>query len=101
MKNDVDLIFNESLSHGKNLVYFGIELLMTERELKNKEYLNIYGSSKKILDYYEKRFPEAYNCVKNILSSKEHYDEWKNEYKRTKSLYLYTEKFSELLFRVQ
>ncbi|MGD8744530.1 MAG: hypothetical protein PVJ52_02975 [Candidatus Woesebacteria bacterium] len=98
LKKDVDLVFNESLSHGKNLIYFGVELLMSDKELKKGNYLDIFHNDKKLLQFYNNRYPEVADLVKKILKSKKHFEEWKSDYSKAKEVYLTVSSFSKLLF---
>ncbi|EKE00296.1 MAG: hypothetical protein ACD_22C00051G0002 [uncultured bacterium] len=100
MKKDTDLIFNESLSHGKNLLYYGVELLMSDEELENKKYIDIFSNSDLIIDFYKNRLPDTLNYVKEIVSSKANFDAWKGNPKKARGLYLTVSAFSKLLFRI-
>lgn len=100
LKRDLDLIFNESLSHGKNLLLFGVELLMSDAELKQRKFLDIYGNLTKLVNFYKTRFPEALNYVQEILNAKENFENWKSKPDKVKALYLASSGFSELLFKI-
>ncbi len=99
LNRDVDLIFNESLSHGKNLLYFGVELLMSDEELKEKKFLKVFHDREKLLELYKTRFPEAAELAQKILVAKEHFEDWKYDPKKAKEVYLTASSFSTLLFR--
>lgn len=99
LKRDVDLVFNESLSHGKNLLYFGVELLMSDKELKEKRFFEIFHDNEQLLKLYKTRFPEATDLVKKILEAKDHFEKWKSDPKKAKEIYLATSRFLNLLFR--
>jgi len=98
LDRDIDLIFNESLSHGKNLLYFGVELLMSEEELKEKKFLEIFDNKDNFLEFYKKRLPKTINSVQKILEAKEHYSEWKSNKERAREIYLIASNFSNILF---
>jgi len=97
MERDVDLIYNESLSHGKNLLYFGVELVMSEEELRNNDFLSYYRSDR-LIDFYRNRFPEASDIAQQLLESKENFDEWKKDKNKAKQVYLAASKLCDLLF---
>lgn len=99
LKKDGDLILNESLSHGKNLLYFGVELLMSDQEIREKKFLEIFHDNEKMLELYKNRFPEAVDLVRKILEAKDHFEKWKSDPKKAKEIYLAASGFSSLLFR--
>ena len=99
LKRDVDLVLNESLSHGKNLLYFGVELLMSDKELKEKKFLEVFHDKNKLLRLYQSRFPEAVALAKEILEAKDHFEKWKCDPKKAKKVYLVASDLSNLLFR--
>lgn len=98
-KRDVDLIFNETLSHGKNLLYFGVELLMSEDDLKQRKFLDVFNNSEKLIDFYKARFPEALNYAEEILAAKENFEARKNDIEMARNLYLAVSSFSESLYK--
>lgn len=98
LNRDIDLIFNESLSHGKNLLYFGVELLMSDEELKEKKFLEVFDDKNKFIELYKARMPEVIDFVQKILEAKEHYKEWKSDKDKAKEIYLTVSEFSSLLF---
>jgi predicted nucleotidyltransferase len=99
LKRDVDLVLNESLSHGKNLLYFGVELLMSDKELKEKKFLEIFHDKNKLLKLYQRQFPEALGLAKEILEAKDHFEKWKSNSKKAKKIYLAASNLSILLFK--
>lgn len=87
LEEDIDLLFNESLSHAKNLMYFLVELLMTDEELKDRKFLELYRDKKRLLDFFSSRKPELKETVITILGAKKNYEEWKNDRRRAKEIY--------------
>jgi predicted nucleotidyltransferase len=100
LKRDIDLVFNESLSHGKNLLFFGVELLMSDKELKQRKFLDICGNHDKLLKFYKTRFPEVLDYVQEILEAKKNFENWKSKPDKVKSLYFASSAFAELLFNI-
>lgn len=88
LEEDIDLLFNESLSHAKNLMYFMVELLMTDEELKDRRFLELYKDKEELLDFFSSRKPDLEETVITILESKEKYGEWKEDKERAKEIYL-------------
>jgi len=79
INKDSDLIFNESLDHGKNLAYFGVELLMTDKQIRDKEYLTIINDKQKLKEFYSRCCPPALASINTILNSRNNYEKWKND----------------------
>ncbi|MBU0708271.1 hypothetical protein KJ596_00795 [Patescibacteria group bacterium] len=98
-EKQASLIFNEALSHGKNLLYFAVEILMSDEELANKDYLKLYGEKGKLLNYVKDRLPEAEESATQILEAREHYPEWKNQRNRAKEIYLASSRLALILLR--
>src|SRR3989304_7546957 len=88
LDKDIDLVFNESLDHGKNLAYFGVEVAMSEEEIKKKDYLTVIEDKSRLLEFYEQGFPPpATAALKIILDSRDHYREWKNDWGHAVEVY--------------
>jgi len=88
LQKEIDLIYNEALSHGKNLMYFGVEMLMSDAELREKLFLDVLRNNDKILQFYKARLPEVVANVETVMTSKEKYPHWKYEKPKAKALYL-------------
>ncbi|MBU1111084.1 hypothetical protein KKB83_05725 [Patescibacteria group bacterium] len=98
-EKQTSLIFNEAFSHGKNLLYFAVEILMSDEELARKDYLKLYGEKGKLLSYIKAHLPEAEESAIRILEAREHYPEWKNQGNRAKEIYLASSKLANILLR--
>lgn len=97
MERDIDLIYNESLAHGKNLLYFGVELVMSEEELGKNEFLN-YFTGNELLGFYQKRFPEVADTAKLLLESKENFEKWKKDKEKARQVYLAASELCDMLY---
>jgi hypothetical protein len=91
------LIYNEALSHGKNLMYFGIEMFMTNDELEQNKFLEIFRSEPMIVEFYTKRFDYALEHVNVILESKKQYPVWKYDVGKSKAVYFAAYNLAEML----
>ena len=98
LERDIDLVFNESLSHGKNLIYFGIELIMTDNELKEKKFLEYFHNETKLISIYKDRFPRVLKFVSNIIKAKSNYQEWKRIKEKAKAIYFDSSALCNSLF---
>lgn len=88
IERDFDLIFNESLDHGKNVAYFGVEVAMTDDQIRSKEYLEVIGDKRKLMQFYERHYSEdAGSALRTVLESRDHYKMWKNERQRAVDVY--------------
>ncbi len=94
-----DLIFNESLAHGKNLLYFAIEMLMSDEELKQMKFLDVYSDETKVREFFKDRMANAVDEVEVILESKKNYPAWKYNAERTKDIYLAVYNLSNLMLQ--
>lgn len=98
-EQEADLIFNEALSHGKNLMYFGVEMLMTDAELRQNLFLDMFNNEAQMQNFYNQRLPEASEYIKNIIESKKNYPTWKYDFARAKNVYLAAYNFANLLIK--
>ena len=85
---DLDLIFNESLSHGKNLLYFAMEMTMTDEELKSNKHITLFHDKEGLLKLIKERFPVVLGEAETILDGKENYQLWKTQRNQVKKLHL-------------
>lgn len=99
LERDIDLVFNEALSHGKNLVYFAVELLMTEEELEKRNFFNLFRDKRQLLNFFKERLPKVEGAVSIIMESKEHYPEWKIDKRRAKKLFLASSELTRILLK--
>jgi predicted nucleotidyltransferase len=97
LTKDIDLVFNEALTHGKNLVYFGVELVMSNQELKEKRFLEYFQDKEKLIGIYQERLPEAFNLVRDIFEARDNYEPWKKDKEKAKKIYLTASGFANLL----
>lgn len=97
LNRDISLIFNESLSHAKNLIYFGVELIMTDGELKRKKFLEYFQDKEKLVNIYRERMPHALQMIQNIIEAKNNYSNWKKRKGKAKEIYLVSSAFCNLL----
>lgn len=88
IETDIDLIFNESLDHGKNLAYFGVEVVMSDEQIRAKEYLPIIGDKRELLEFYRQHFPKpTISALETLLDSRDNFTRWKTDRKRTFDVY--------------
>lgn len=88
IEKDCDLFFNESLAMGKLISYDGIELVMTDEELKEEKYIEIVSEKEKLIKFYKKRYDEeAAKFLEIILNSRKNYLEWRNNERKAVELY--------------
>jgi hypothetical protein len=88
LKHESDLIYNEALVHGKALLYLGVEMLMTDLELRQNQFLDFFNDSTLVNNFFADRFPEATDYVQTISEYKAKYPQWKYEKMRAKEIYL-------------
>ena len=96
---EIPLIYNETLSHAKNLLYFALEMVMSDEELEQEKFLELFHDRNKLEGFVAKKFPEISNLTSVILDSKENYESWKNDVERTKTLYLATMGLAGLMYQ--
>ena len=102
LKRDVDLVFGESLSHGKNLLYFAVEMVMTDEELKKKRFMELFHNKAELIKFLGERIPEIAKAGKRLWEAKENYQEWKEDSSKARRTYLAAfEMAGKLLTRVR
>lgn len=94
---ELPIVYNESLAQGKNLMYFGVEMLMTDSELRAYRFLDVFKDEKLITDFYAIRFPEGLQYITELLSAKRNYPVWKYDQDKTKELFLCVFAFADAL----
>lgn len=98
-KNESDLLFNESLTNGKNICYLGIEVAMTNEELANKKYIEYIKNKETIADFYKERYGiEASELVKKIFDAREHYLTYKKDPKKAREIFDAALKIGEIIY---
>jgi predicted nucleotidyltransferase len=79
---DFDLFFHEVFIIGKILTYYGVELALTDDELKKGKNIDIITNKEKLIDFYKERYnSEAAQIIQKILEYREKY----NMIKKTKT----------------
>ena len=88
IKRDSDLIFSESITHGKNLLYFATELVMNNEELKASKHLALFHDNAELIQFIKERFPQIENEAQTIIDGKSNYPKWKQEPDKARLIYL-------------
>ena len=88
LDKEIPLIYNETLSHAKSLLYFALEIAMSDEELRQEKFLELFHDREKLADFVAEKFPEISKLTSVILDSKENYEDWKSDVEKTKTLYL-------------
>lgn len=79
-KDETNLLLNESLVNAKNMAYLGIEVAMTDKELKEKDYLKYLKNKETIASFYEERYgKDIGKMVKRIFQVRDQYQTLKND----------------------
>ena len=87
-ESETDLLFNEALVNGKMLSYLGIELALTEEELKQKAFVKYIENKETIVQFYAERYgTEVGELVKTIYEAREKYLQYKNDPAKAKELF--------------
>ncbi len=80
LKKDLSLLMNESIVNGKTTAYLGVELALTDEELKNNQALEFIQDKEKMVSFFEKRYsPKTADFVKEILEARKNFNSWKND----------------------
>lgn len=87
-EDEFDLLFNEAMTNGKNMCYLGIEIAMSEEELRNKEYTKYIQSKETITDFYRERYGErASELVDKIFDARENYLRYKKDRQKAEEIF--------------
>lgn len=87
-KEEFDLLFNEAMTNAKNMCYLGIEVAMSEEELKNKEYTNYIENKDTIRDFYRERYGEQVaELVGKVFNARENYLKFKKDSKKAEEMF--------------
>jgi len=87
-ESEIDLLFNEALVSGKMLSYLGIELALSEEELKRKAFITYIENKGTIVQFYNERYGiDIGGLVSKIYEARENYLEYKNRPEKAKELF--------------
>ncbi|GAI58048.1 unnamed protein product, partial [marine sediment metagenome] len=74
LDNDFDLFLNECLVLGKMISYLGVEIVLTDDEIKNGDHLNYIFNKRNMLRLYREKYnQEVSKNVEYILYVRENY----------------------------
>ncbi|NMB91824.1 hypothetical protein GYA37_03185 [candidate division WWE3 bacterium] len=100
LQKDVDLVYNEALSHGKNLLYFAVELLMSEEELKEKKYIEIFQDKNSMQSFLTSKYAKFSSLSQTIYDAKDNYEKFKSDKDKAKEVYLAASKIADIMFEI-
>ena len=87
-ESETDLLFNEALVNGKMLSYLGIELALSEEELKQKAFVKYIENKETIVQFYNERYGGDIGLlVSKIYEARENYLTYKNHPGKAKELF--------------
>lgn len=88
MSKDFDLAFNESLKNGKMIAYLGVEIVLTEEEIRNGEYMKYIANKESMVDFYKERYGKAASqFVVFLLQARDNYGAWKKNKRKAKDTF--------------
>lgn len=88
MDKDFDLVFNECLTNGKMIAYMGVEIVLTDEEIKSKKYMEYISNKESMIRFYKENYGgKASKLIDFILSGRANYLSWKN--KKEKSIEMF------------
>ena len=87
-ESDTDLLFNEALVNGKMMSYLGMELALTEKELRNKVFVKYIQNKETIVSFYKERYgAHTGSLVSKIYEARKNYLKYKNDPERAKEIF--------------
>jgi predicted nucleotidyltransferase len=87
-EDEYELLFNEALSNAKNIAYTGVEVAMSDEELKNKKYIELIQNKEKMVEFYNERYgKELAKKVEIILNSRLSFLTHKNDKKKAEEIF--------------
>jgi hypothetical protein len=96
--DESELLFNEALTNGKNMCYLGLEIAMTEQELKARDYLKYIKDKGTISGFYKERYgDEAGQLVAKIFDAREHYLEYRKDRAKAEEIFSTALRIANLL----
>ncbi len=86
--DELELLLNESVVLGKAVVYLGVEVAMSDEEIKNKEYMKFFTDPGLFGKFYKDRYdPEIASHVKLILRARDKYSSFKDSKDKILAVY--------------
>jgi len=87
-EKETNLLLNEALVNAKNIAYLGVECAMTNKELKEKIYLDYMKNKETIASFYKERYGKDIEMiVKRIFQVRSKYQTIKNDPKIAKEMF--------------
>ncbi|MFH0987147.1 MAG: hypothetical protein V1911_03835, partial [Candidatus Micrarchaeota archaeon] len=87
-KSESEFLLNESLCNAKNIAYLGIEMAMTDGELKQKKYVEYIQDKQKMIDFYKERYgAELSKKVAKVLDARDNYIKYKNSRAKAEEIF--------------
>lgn len=97
LHKETDLVFNASMSHFKKLLYYLIEMFMTDSELAERKFLEVFHHYPNQYNFFKERDPDVLPVLEFINQAKTQYPIWKYDKSKAKEVYLATENLSYLM----
>ncbi|MCK4354865.1 hypothetical protein KAW43_00740 [Candidatus Parcubacteria bacterium] len=83
LKKDLSLLMNESIVNGKTIAYLGVEIVLTDEELKNGKVLEFIRDKEKLVSFFQEKYGQkTADFVKEILEARKNFNSWKNDRKK-------------------
>lgn len=87
VEENLNLLAHESLELGKAALYFGVEVFMSEEDIRAGKNIELIKDKGKMIDFFKNIDKELGESAKIILEAREHFREYKTNKDKTFKLY--------------
>lgn len=87
VESNIDLLAHESVELGKIALYWGTELFLEEKDIKDGKHIEMIKNSDSMVDFYNKIDKDIGRAAEIILEARKHFREYKKDKKKTFLLY--------------
>lgn len=82
-----EFLAQEAVEIGKECVYHGVQLYMTDKEIKQRDYVKLFEDKQKLLEFIKKRYPAIEKEAGFMLDAREKFLTVKKDKKKVLAVY--------------
>jgi hypothetical protein len=99
-EDESDLLLNEALTNAKDLSYLGVEIAMTDEELKDKKYIQYIQNKELMTEFYAERYDQdTTKLVETIIDTRENYLKYKADSRKAEEMLAVALKMADAILR--
>lgn len=93
-----EFLAQEAVEIGKECLYHGAQIFMTDKEIKERKYIELFKDKQKLLKFIKKRYPAIQKQAKIILRAREEFLKVKRNREKVLTVYRAAFKLLNVIF---